>query len=150
MYRPISLFLYAFLFIIMTIGVCFADPCSDGLIRSMREEGLSARQIDSICKRAKNYDVPKPDKATIMTLLSEKLDKLESAEVTQWGKYSKMPIVDTWYWPAKVRVIYWADEWKKLPNGMWERPDGKPEKYDKIFDCQLYQDEYGKWKISKK
>ena len=41
-------------FLLLNLG--YAEPCTEGLIRAMKEAGLNAKQIKIICEKAKSYD----------------------------------------------------------------------------------------------
>lgn len=43
------------LFMALSTTAAAASPCSEAMIRAMKEEGLSAAQIRSICTRAESY-----------------------------------------------------------------------------------------------
>jgi hypothetical protein len=54
-----SLFLHIIIlsfFSFVKVASGFAGYCSEGMIRAMREEGLTNRQIQSVCTKAKRYD----------------------------------------------------------------------------------------------
>lgn len=53
--RPVLVCL-ALLFLTTPDREVYAEPCSPGLLKAMREEGLSEKQIEMICKKAQLYE----------------------------------------------------------------------------------------------
>ena len=63
-----SLFLHIIIlsfFSFVKVASGFAGYCSEGLIRAMRERGLTNRQIQSVCTKAKRYDEEVGIKGTV-------------------------------------------------------------------------------------
>ncbi|MDE0010989.1 MAG: hypothetical protein OXU36_07575 [Candidatus Poribacteria bacterium] len=98
----------------------------------------------------------KPSKSVVKKLVKENLSKgvpaswvnarfwttqatIKTVKIEEWGKFNEARK----YWPAKIRVVGTA----KAEMGFFEFEDRD---FDEVAEFVFYQDDFGKWQVSRK
>ncbi len=107
---------------------CGAPKPSGSVVKKLVEEELS--------KGVPTSWVKKPGGGTVFWTQDT---KLKTVKIEEWGKFNKA----RQYWPAKIRVVGSA----KAEVGFF---DYRTLDFDKVADFLFYQDDFGKWQVSKR